>query len=126
MRGCDIQLIESFRQGPAARAYVALVGVIEPMAVPKRVMNRGQINACCKTFWQFDRRAPHPFREGNGRISRLLARLMAAQAGIEIAGFNALVECRREEYFAAVRAGLDRNYSPMRGLFSAMINVGEP
>ena len=67
----------------------------------------------------------HPFREGNGRVSRLLARLMAAQAGIEIAGFNALVECRREEYFAAVRAGLDRNYSPMRKLFSEMIDVGE-
>ena len=67
----------------------------------------------------------HPFREGNGRIARLVARLMAAQAGIEIAGFDALVERRREEYFAAVRAGLDRNYNPMRRLFSAMIDVGE-
>ncbi len=64
----------------------------------------------------------HPFREGNGRIARLLARLMAAQAGIEIARFNALVEHRREEYFAAVRAGLDRDYSPMRKLFSALID----
>jgi cell filamentation protein len=67
----------------------------------------------------------HPFREGNGRTARLLARLMAAQAGIEIAKFDALVKHRREEYFAAVRAGLDRNYVPMRKLFSAIIDGGE-
>jgi cell filamentation protein len=68
----------------------------------------------------------HPFREGNGRIARLLAKLMAVGAGIELSGFDALVEHRREEYFAAVRAGLDRNYNPMRTLFSAMIDVGAP
>jgi cell filamentation protein len=68
----------------------------------------------------------HPFREGNGRMARLLARIMAAQAGIEIASLNALVARRREEYFAAVREGLDLNYGPMRELFSAMIGGGPP
>jgi cell filamentation protein len=68
----------------------------------------------------------HPFREGNGRLARLLAKLMAAGVGIDIARFDALVERRREEYFAAVRAGLDRNYGPMRKVFSALIDGGEP
>lgn len=67
----------------------------------------------------------HPFRDGNGRLARLLARLMAAQAGIEIATLDALVTRRRQEYFAAVRAGLDRDYGPMRRLFSAMIDCGD-
>jgi cell filamentation protein len=68
----------------------------------------------------------HPFREGNGRLARLLAKLMAVRAGIEISGFDAFVKHRREEYFAAVRAGLDRNYGPMRRVFSAVIDGGEP
>jgi cell filamentation protein len=54
-------------------------------------------------------------------MARLLAKLMSLQAGIEIAGFEALVSRRREEYFAAVRAGLDRNYDPMRALFASII-----
>ena len=64
----------------------------------------------------------HPFREGNGRMARLLAKLMSLQAGIEIAGFESLVQRRREEYFAAVRAGLNMNYSPMCELFSSIID----
>lgn len=65
----------------------------------------------------------HPFREGNGRTARLLAKLMALQAEVRIVGFETFVERRREEYFAAVRAGLDRNYNPMRDLFSDLIDV---
>jgi len=67
----------------------------------------------------------HPFREGNGRMARLLAKLMSLQAGIEIAGFDTLIRQRREEYFAAVRAGLDRNYTPMRALFDSVIEGAE-
>jgi cell filamentation protein len=47
----------------------------------------------------------HPFREGNGRLARLLASLMALQAGMPLL------------YFAAVLAGLDRNYEPMKEIF---------
>lgn len=67
----------------------------------------------------------HPFREGNGRLARLLAKLMSLQAGVEIADFESLVQRRREEYFAAVRAGLDRNYKPMRRLFQSIIDGDE-
>ena len=67
----------------------------------------------------------HPFREGNGRLSRLFATLMALQAGLPEPTFELLVRRHRAQYFAAVRAGLDRNYEPMRRLFALVINDGE-
>ena len=59
----------------------------------------------------------HPFREGNGRLGRLLATLMALQAGLPVLDFSELDGARREKYFAAVRAGMDMNYQPMERLF---------
>jgi cell filamentation protein len=64
----------------------------------------------------------HPFREGNGRVARLLANLMASQAGLPLLDFGVLKGRRREEYFSAVRAGLDRDYKPMEKLFSGVVD----
>ena len=64
----------------------------------------------------------HPFREGNGRIARLLATLMALQAGLPPLDFSDFAKIRQEEYFAAVRKGLDRNYEPMETIFRDIIN----
>lgn len=63
----------------------------------------------------------HPFREGNGRLGRLLATLMALQAGLPQLEFSEMIGIRKKEYFAAVRDGLDRNYQPMRKLFNDVI-----
>ncbi|SNB45226.1 Fic family protein [Geobacter sp. DSM 9736] len=63
----------------------------------------------------------HPFREGNGRLGRLLATLMALQAGLPLLDFSELDGARREEYFSAVRAGLDMDYQPMKRLFKDVI-----
>jgi len=63
----------------------------------------------------------HPFREGNGRLGRMLATLMALQAGLPILDFSNWDEERRDSYFAAVRSGLDRNYQPMQKLFTEVI-----
>lgn len=63
----------------------------------------------------------HPFREGNGRIGRLLAVLMALQAGLPPLDFGGITGRKRLEYFAAVRAGMDRNYKPMEKVFSDVI-----
>lgn len=63
----------------------------------------------------------HPFREGNGRVARMLATLMALQAGLPPLNFTAVRGRRRQEYFAAVRAGLDRNYRPMEIILSGVI-----
>ncbi len=63
----------------------------------------------------------HPFREGNGRIARVLATIMASQTGLPLLDFGSIKGKRREEYFSAVRAGLDRNYRPMEDIFSDVI-----
>ena len=68
----------------------------------------------------------HPFREGNGRMGRMLATLMALQAGLPVLDFSDLDGERREEYFAAVRAGMDRNYLPMKRLFEDVIERSLP
>ena len=64
----------------------------------------------------------HPFREGNGRISRLLSMLMALQAGLPYLDFESMKGDGRKKYFAAVRYGLDRNYRPMEKIFSDIID----
>jgi cell filamentation protein len=63
----------------------------------------------------------HPFRDGNGRVGRMLAILMALQARLPPLNFGSIRGRRRQEYFAAVRAGLERNYEPMERIFSAVI-----
>lgn len=45
----------------------------------------------------------HPFREGNGRLSRLLADVMAVQAGRDPMDYSAW-EADRDGYFAAIRS----------------------
>jgi cell filamentation protein len=63
----------------------------------------------------------HPFREGNGRIARLLSVLMALQAGLPPLDFSEIQGEKREEYFSAVQAGMDRNYQPMAKIFDRVI-----
>ncbi len=55
----------------------------------------------------------HPFREGNGRISRLLADVMAVQAGLGPLDYSAW-ESGRSHYIHAIQAALGGDYAPMR------------
>lgn len=63
----------------------------------------------------------HPFREGNGRCSRILASIMALQAGLPILDFSLITGPKKSGYFTAVQIGMDRNYEPMEQLFANMI-----
>ncbi len=63
----------------------------------------------------------HPFREGNGRVGRILATVMALQAGLPLLDFGSIRGRKRQEYFAAVRAGLDRDYAAMGRVFREVI-----
>ncbi|WP_323018706.1 Fic/DOC family protein [Castellaniella sp.] len=55
----------------------------------------------------------HPFREGNGRISRLLADVMAVQAGVGPLDYS-LWESNRDLYIQAIQTGLMGDYQAMK------------
>ena len=63
----------------------------------------------------------HPFREGNGRVARMLATLMAIQAGLPPLDFSGIIGRKKEEYIEAIHAGMDRNYKPMEKIFESVI-----
>ncbi len=59
----------------------------------------------------------HPFREGNGRLSRLLADVMAVQAGRLPLDYSAW-DADKPAYFTAIQRGMGMDYAPMRELVS--------
>lgn len=63
----------------------------------------------------------HPFRDGNGRIARLLSSVMALQAGLPLLNYSEIAVSLKQQYIAAVQSGLDRDYLPMRQIFDAVI-----
>ncbi len=63
----------------------------------------------------------HPFREGNGRLARMLASLMALQAELPPLDFAMVKGRKKQEYFIAVQSGLDWNYGPMEKIFDEVI-----
>lgn len=63
----------------------------------------------------------HPFREGNGRIARMLAVFMGLQAGLPPLNFEGIRGANKQAYFTAVQAGMNYNYQPMEQVFRAVI-----
>ena len=61
----------------------------------------------------------HPFREGNGRLSRLLAVVMALQAGQPLLDFS-YIDNNKDKYILAIQAGLD-NGQPMKDIFRQVL-----
>lgn len=55
----------------------------------------------------------HPFREGNGRLSRLLADVMAVQSGRDPLDYSSW-EAHKASYISAIHAGFSGNYQPMQ------------
>jgi len=62
----------------------------------------------------------HPFRDGNGRLSRLLAIIMALQAGQSMLNFS-VMNNKKDQYFSAIQAGLD-DYEPMKAIFRLVLH----
>lgn len=54
----------------------------------------------------------HPFREGNGRVSRLLFDTQSVQAGMGLLDYS-LWDEHKAFYFKAIQAGVTGNYNPM-------------
>jgi cell filamentation protein len=63
----------------------------------------------------------HPFREGNGRIARMLAMLMALQAGLPPLIFTPLDGSARRRYIAGIHAAMERDYRPLTARFVKVI-----
>jgi cell filamentation protein len=63
----------------------------------------------------------HPFREGNGRLARLISQLMALQAQWPLLDFSIIAGEKRQPYFSAIRQGLHSDYEPMKAIFSEII-----
>lgn len=63
----------------------------------------------------------HPFRDGNGRVTRLVSTLMALQAGLPLLDFGGIQGKRKQDYFRAVQAGINHDYKPMIKIFGSVI-----
>jgi cell filamentation protein, protein adenylyltransferase len=63
----------------------------------------------------------HPFREGNGRVARMLASIMSLQAGLPALDFGGIKGPKRQEYFASVQPGMSGDYRPMERIFTSVI-----
>lgn len=63
----------------------------------------------------------HPFREGNGRVARMLAILMGLQAGLPPLNFEDMITKQKEDYIRAVQIGVSGDYGPMAKVFAEVI-----
>lgn len=68
----------------------------------------------------------HPFREGNGRVGRVLSTLMAVQAGLPPLNFKIIEGKKRRQYIAAVQASVGKNYKPMEEIFKLVLERSGP
>ncbi|VVC74994.1 Adenosine monophosphate-protein transferase VbhT [Aquicella siphonis] len=67
----------------------------------------------------------HPFREGNGRVARLLADLMAMQSKKAPLNYSAIDQTENPEgfdqYILAIHAGHGGNYEPIKKVFKMLL-----
>lgn len=64
----------------------------------------------------------HPFREGNGRLARLLVGVMATQAGHPPPDYSSW-EAEKDRYIGAIHAGMGLNYAPMEQMVAKALNL---
>lgn len=62
----------------------------------------------------------HPFREGNGRLARVVADVMAVQGGYLSLDYSAW-DADREAYFAAIRRGQAMDYRAITALVAGAL-----
>lgn len=66
----------------------------------------------------------HPFREGNGRLSRLLADVMAVQAGHDPLDYSAW-ETNKDAYIGAIHQGVRMDFEPMKHWVCVAMGLAE-
>ena len=65
----------------------------------------------------------HPFREGNGRVARMLALLMALQAGLPPLNFGPLAGRGKAGYIGGIHAAVGRDFVRLAQLLLRAIEV---
>lgn len=63
----------------------------------------------------------HPFRDGNGRLARLLNTMMALQAGFPALDYGGIQGRGKRDYIAAIHAALGRDYAPLEAIFGKIL-----
>ncbi|MBA8889823.1 cell filamentation protein [Dokdonella fugitiva] len=63
----------------------------------------------------------HPFREGNGRLARVMNTLMGLQAGLPALDYGGIRGVAKRRYIAAIHAAMDRDYEPLEAVFRSVI-----
>jgi cell filamentation protein len=63
----------------------------------------------------------HPFREGNGRLARLFATVMALQANMPPLDFE-IMHSNKNGYISAIHAGHAGDYNPMKKIFGEILS----
>lgn len=69
----------------------------------------------------------HPFREGNGRLARWLADIMALQAGFPVPEYGFVgkgATSRQQRYLNGVKRGYITDYQPLADFFAETITRG--
>jgi cell filamentation protein len=64
----------------------------------------------------------HPFRDGNGRLARILALLMALQAGLPPLDFSPMTGGGKRVYIAGIHAAMNHNYAPLTTTMARVID----
>ncbi|VEG89802.1 Fic/DOC family protein [Legionella spiritensis] len=69
----------------------------------------------------------HPFREGNGRVARLLTNLMAMQADCPALNFSSIDKTETPDgfikYIEAIHHGFNGDYEPIKEIFAKILEV---
>lgn len=69
----------------------------------------------------------HPFREGNGRVARLLANLMALQAGRSVLNYapidRTINPSGYNNYIKAIHAGVEQDYRMIQNIFLDLLKA---
>lgn len=69
----------------------------------------------------------HPFREGNGRLARTLANLMAMQARKSALNYAPIDKTHNAQgynkYIEAIHKGFDNDYDPIKNIFLEILKV---
>jgi cell filamentation protein len=102
------KLMEQFEQGPLKTFTPCLTKVQEDVIHAMAVVHTELVLI-------------HPFREGNGRLARILSVLMGLQAGLPPLNFSLIKAKTRQDYLAAIQSGTCYDYRPMEEIFRVVL-----